>query len=443
MMVAPDVSTLTALLQHHVDPAAECVAVTRAAAGNSQETWFLAVAGVEAPTSLVLRRSAAAGTLDWSDRAVEVDVLSAVRHAGLPVPRVWWWEPDGGTLERAYLVMDRADGHGADLRDPAVADELATDLGRWLARLHRLAEAPESLRPELGRDGASTADASRRQVELWTGRARASAVAPPILLALAGWLAATVPDDGADARLLWGDPGPYNVLTDDAGHVTALLDWELAHVGHPLFDVGAARWSCLGQLDRDALTMSYETESGVAVDHQVLGWFEVLACVSRSVMLCDGVRAALDGRAHDPNVAGLAVALVSANMIRAARIAWAATPGVVGAADPPTTPLRPTAAETGDIVARFLTADVLPVVSDPRVRRGLKISAALLTSASEDGPGAIASADTDWVDAERTGRLTGPERQRLVDEMAVARRRHRPLIELYGPTVDIGDGADG
>ena len=119
-------------------------------------------------------------------------------------------------------------------------------------------------------------------------------------MALAGWLTAHVPDDGAKAVLLWGDPGPHNVLTDDRATITAVLDWELAMVGHPGVDLGAARWSCLGHLDPDVLAAAYVAEGGELPDPPVLAWFEVLACVSRSAMLLDGVRAALDGRCPRP-----------------------------------------------------------------------------------------------------------------------------------------------
>jgi hypothetical protein len=43
------------------------------------------------------------------------------------------------------------------------------------------------------------------------------------------------------SRLLHGDPGTHNISVDGAGEVTALLDWEDALVGDPLFDV--AMWS--------------------------------------------------------------------------------------------------------------------------------------------------------------------------------------------------------
>ena len=60
-----------------------------------------------------------------------------------------------------------------------------------------------------------------------------------------------MPEEVAPA-LLWGDAGPHNLLVAD-GRITALLDWELAHLGHPLEDLGAAQWACFDVLDPDAI----------------------------------------------------------------------------------------------------------------------------------------------------------------------------------------------
>ena len=97
-MNAPDPAVMTDLLREHLDPSATCTAVSRSAVGNSQETWILDVDGRGSPNQLVLRRTAAAGPLEWSDRATEVAALGAAAAAGLPVPRVWWWDADGGVL---------------------------------------------------------------------------------------------------------------------------------------------------------------------------------------------------------------------------------------------------------------------------------------------------------------------------------------------------------
>jgi aminoglycoside phosphotransferase (APT) family kinase protein len=433
MTEPPETRTLTDLARLHIDPRAACTEVRRTASGNSQETWIVEIAGLDDPLTLVLRRTAPAGTLEWSQRSTEVAALAAAAAAGLPVPRVRWWDAQGGALDRPYIVMDHARGRSPDLADASVRGLLADELGRWLARLHERAVVPSQMRRADDSVVAATADELAR----WTDRARATGIAPALALALCGWLTRTVPDDGGRGVLLWGDPGPHNVLTDGGGRITALLDWELAMVGHPALDVGAARWACLGHLDREALTSSYESERGAALDRGVVAWFEVLACVSRSVMLLDGVRAAIDGRVHDPNVVALGTAMLSANLIRGAAIAWGDEVTASGGA--PAAELRPTPAERDDVVARFISAEVLPAIDDRRLRRGLRIAAALLRSAPDEPTRATAARgpDADPFALERDGRATAQQRSDLVAAMIAARRAQRPLLDLYGATTSI------
>lgn len=434
---APDAAIVQQIVAAHVDPAASVTAIRRSATGNSQETWFVETEIGDRPLRLVLRRSAAGGTLEWSDRGAEVGAIRAAAEAGLPVPTVWWWEPDGHLLERASVLMECIGGGPADLGDPRVCAMLADDLGRWLARLHLSRPAAELFGPPV-----STREAARADVERWTRRADDSGIAPEALTALCGWLEANVPDDGAESVLLWGDPGPHNVLTSADGHVTAILDWELAARGHPLADLGAARWACLGHLDRERLTESYELAAGRRVDRTVLAWFEVLACVSRSVMLLDGVRAAIDGRADDPNVLALGHGLVTANLLHAAALAWGCTPAT-GTPNGPATTLRPDPVERDLVLSRFLNERVLPGITDRRIRRQLRIAVTLLaTPATGATTPPSAAPSTTSRHAERDGTASVEVRQRLVDELGRAREGQAALRALYGATLAVPGLAD-
>ena len=52
----------------------------------------------------------------------------------------------------------------------------------------------------------------------------------------------TVPGLAGDGPVLvHGDFGPQNVLIDD-GRITALVDWEFAHIGQPVEDLAWAEW---------------------------------------------------------------------------------------------------------------------------------------------------------------------------------------------------------
>ncbi|HEY1334103.1 MAG TPA: phosphotransferase family protein, partial [Myxococcaceae bacterium] len=376
--------------------------------GNAQEVWFVdASAPGRADKQFVLRRSAGGGALEDSELGLEFTVLGALAERGFPVPRVYFSELDASSLGRPYFVMDRVPGTSVGHVPPEERVSVARELGAWLARLH--AVDPAELAPAVARPEA-TAAATRGELARWERvylRRRPGPV--PLLGALLAWLGVHVPADDGPPRLLWGDAGPHNILVDGP-RITALLDWELAHVGDPLEDLGAATWACLpGTLDPDEVVAGYEHEAG-PVDHERLRYFEALACATRSVMVVAGVDAFLKGEAGPP-AAALGQHLLLANLERAAAlIGWARDPE-----DHVTPPaLRPDASETAAGVARYLRERVLGAVSDPRARRELRTAAALLdTVALRAGPD-LGDEDLALEDAAtRAERERSPARARL------------------------------
>ena len=280
----------------------------------------------------------------------------------------------------------------------------------------------------------------------------------PLLGALIAWLESNLPAAEAPVVLLWGDPGPHNVLVAN-GELTALLDWELSHPGHPLDDLGACLWAARGQIDGERMLQAYERSGGGPVDRTALRWFECLACVSRSVMVIEGMRAFVEGRSSRPGLAGLGLELLAENLARAAQLAgWAEPGGEPVRLEPRTPALRPDEAELARGLARFLSEDVIPALDDRALRRGLKETAALIETLALRGR--LEPALSDWRSASE-GRLrdqleqaglawTGLEeaaaeverrdelaplrsavRQHLLEDLALMRRLIAPLHELY------------
>jgi aminoglycoside phosphotransferase (APT) family kinase protein len=73
----------------------------------------------------------------------------------------------------------------------------------------------------------------------------------------------------------------------------AVLDWELAHIGDPIEDLG---WLCVrawrfgasqpvaGLGDDDTLISEYEKASGLKVDREVVRWWEVWGTLKWGIM---------------------------------------------------------------------------------------------------------------------------------------------------------------
>jgi aminoglycoside phosphotransferase (APT) family kinase protein len=447
---------LTPVFRANLGDDATVEGARRGPVGNGQETWFVTLTDGR---EFVLRRTAVGGTLEWTDRGAEFAVLKALAATELPVPAVHWFGGAGGELERPYFVMDRLDGRPLGLGDPETNVAVADDFGRLLARLH--ATAPRHVDGGPPRP-ADTAEATRAELAAAIGRYATEPPGPNVAIAaLLGWLEANVPVVAAEPVLQWGDPGPHNFLVAD-GAITALLDWELTRWGHRLDDLGGAVWSCLGILDPDRVVAAYEAESGEPVDRDLLGWYEVLAHVSRSTMNLGGVRAFIEGRSPNPNVAGLGQALTAASTCRAVRAAWGLDVSAVevdpgSRTTPEATGLepRPLPAETMRGVAEFLRADVAGRLDDRRSDRMVRIAGPLLESAAdrlgEDyDVGLVGLLDDAGVPAgpldervrivEVDGRFAGDRpamRAAIVQVLSRQRAALRGLEALYGPTVAI------
>jgi len=155
-------------------------------------------------------------------------------------------------LGASFVVMDRVEGQAIGrrlLRDDAYArtrEVLPAQLARELARIHAIdvqAPALESLRASVAGGAAGVDDRDpRRFARAEIRRYRELLAAfdgdyPRPVLELAGrWLDRNAPGVERPA-VVHGDFRIGNVLFDENG-LTAVLDWELAHLGDPLEDLG-------------------------------------------------------------------------------------------------------------------------------------------------------------------------------------------------------------
>jgi aminoglycoside phosphotransferase (APT) family kinase protein len=217
--------------------------LTPLAGGFSGETFLADAAGERTVVRIYGPRSAARGPA-----APEVDaaVLRLVRGL-LPVPEVlesWRANPAGGTP--GMLITSFVPGARLDLLLPDLDESGRATVGRHLGTLlARLAQMP------MPRAGMFTDQELRVQplpendLADFIGSRKAST-------ALALWSAPEYDGllDVADRAqglldtitrtvLVHSDLNPKNVLVDpDSLQVTALLDWEFAHAGWPVTDLG-------------------------------------------------------------------------------------------------------------------------------------------------------------------------------------------------------------
>jgi len=144
---------------------------------------------------------------------------------------------------------------------------LARDFLAQLARLHALDAGHPAFAPLGDPREPPSAAIRRRLAEL--AQTNLAGDADPILQLALQWLAANVPADRGPAVVLHGDAGPGNFLFDGSG-VTALVDWELTHLGDPMEDLAQIWVRSLIQpfVPMREVVAAYEVVSGTPVDIQ-------------------------------------------------------------------------------------------------------------------------------------------------------------------------------
>ncbi|MEO3787575.1 phosphotransferase family protein [Actinocorallia sp. B10E7] len=203
--------------------------VERRPGGGRREAWF-----VDAETAdgerleLFLRydRSDPDKTGDPFTLQDEARYFLALQDTPVPVPRIHAVHP----REQAIL-SERVPGQAwfSQLRDEEQRLGVAREFMGVLAALHEVDPrrvAPPGLPPE-----ADLRELVHAEIDRWEALyRRAEAPADPLIELGLAWVRRNVPDVSEPAVIVQGDTGPGNFLYQD-GHVTAVLDWELAHLG--------------------------------------------------------------------------------------------------------------------------------------------------------------------------------------------------------------------
>ena len=278
----------------------------RLSGGATQEIWRFDLTGPEGPEPLILRR--ASSRLNLTETAVGLEVearlIKAAAAQGVPTPSVRHvLEPSDG-LGHGF-IMGFVEGEtlgGRIVRSPALADartKLARHCGEALARIHTIDAAAF---PGLRRSSPSDL------LDQWRNSYLTSAWPRPVFELAFRWLYDRCPPPPAAPRLVHGDFRNGNLMIGPDG-LRAVLDWELAHVGDPMEDLG---WLCVnswrfgiedkpvgGFGQREELWAGYESACGAPVDQANALWWEVYGSLRWGCM-CAGMATAFCS--SDPTV---------------------------------------------------------------------------------------------------------------------------------------------
>jgi aminoglycoside phosphotransferase (APT) family kinase protein len=213
---------------------------TKLAGGHSNFTYRVADANGR---EFVLRRPPLGELLPSAhDMAREFKVMSALWSTPVPVAEPLAFCDDLSVTGAKFYAMGAVTGQS--LYDAAEAEALVPEPLRRehgfhfidiLADLHALDPEEVGL-GDLGRPDAYVA----RQLKRWKASWDASKTLDlPEVDRLHAYLSANTPEQGP-ARVVHGDYGLHNVVSNTQGRVAAVIDWEISTLGDPLADLAYA-----------------------------------------------------------------------------------------------------------------------------------------------------------------------------------------------------------
>jgi aminoglycoside phosphotransferase (APT) family kinase protein len=304
---------LAAYLRGKLDaPDLTVTGLSRIPGGASRETYRFRARYGGRDRGLILRRDPEASLIE-TERTTEYRAYEAFHALGLPVPEPIALELDPAPLERPFFIMEEIENcQTGSIMSP---DPFGTHRGKVGQQFYSVLGKIAAVDPrDVGLadfEGESDIhDVAMHEVARWEKVIDEDEREPqPIARAAIRWLKRNPPPPAQKIAVVHGDYRTGNFLVDDASDIRAILDWEMAHLGDPLEDLGWAidpLW-CNGDvafpggmIARDAAIRIWEQTSGLKADPKALYWWEIFASLKGAAIWISAAREYAEGRNIDP-----------------------------------------------------------------------------------------------------------------------------------------------
>ncbi len=249
----------------------EVSALTAVSGGNARKAYAFDARTEHAGVVPCILLSQVAAKHVESDPEAEFGVLRALHGSGVRAPRALAFDPEGVVTGAPAIVLERVEGSASAVEflalPPAEGRSLGEDFARATAELHRF-------EPAIG-----AADPVAAQIDHWQEQFCRHRLEPhPVLGWLFGWLRANAPTPQR-LCMVHGDLRPGNFLFQ-AGKVTALLDWEMAHPGDPAEDIAwvyRQLWSPAKFLPIEEFVSIHARHAGFALSARNIAFYRIFS----------------------------------------------------------------------------------------------------------------------------------------------------------------------
>ena len=278
-------------------------------AGMSRENHAVTLSWREAQgqvsESLIIQVELGFARDEEYDFRPQYEVLKAVHGTGIPVPRVYWLEMDSSVLGHPFSVMEKIEGEvlgeGYYTYHPEHLEQLGKDYAGILAKIHGLDWQALGLH-SLGMREVHLEDFDLDMARYSEQIAEANRYNPqPVMAEFITWLRRNRPP-AERTTLCHGDYHLRNFLARD-GRIVAVLDWEAAHIGDPMYDLG---WSCMLMKavfvdfwNETDFIRTYEEMAEVKVNKESLLFWKVAASVILAYVGLVGIKSGIESKDPD------------------------------------------------------------------------------------------------------------------------------------------------
>lgn len=299
--------------------------VRRFAVGFSWLTYSVPVTGLSddgATQELILRLGPDYGLFAPYQAGPQVLAMQSLEGSEVPVPRAFWSSEDPGILGAPFMFCEKARGEAVvpwvSPTEPPLEEGyrrgLAAQFIDALAALHRVpwqekpiaALARNPAGPPDGPTHISPANAARINVEYWESQIGRWAMRPyPMVEWGIRWLKTHAPV-APHVAIVHGDYRTGNFL-EEGGEITAILDWELVHLGDPHEDLG---WASLPMYMGGSKFISrlaepewfyerYSEKVGFQVSMNSVRYYQAFSLIKLAATHMAAARCFEDGRFND------------------------------------------------------------------------------------------------------------------------------------------------